>query len=307
MKDPRPPWHFAAIFAALLVVCAGVFIIVSRRPVPAARLVQYLPFGDRVLISIDGLALRKAGLIKAVPSVAEEADYRDFVQSTGFNYQRHLDHLYLSVGNNETHAWVVGRFDWKRLQAYAKSHGGDCRSVVCRLDSPTPGRKISFRRNGSGILALASSANPDAVQRLFTKPATAPPPEPPPQPVWFLLPHATLQTAASMPDGSRMFLSAISTASHAFIAIGAKENGFQATLDALAPNDQEAQQAVRELQAATTVLNRMLAREKQTPNPRDLSGVLTRGEFSQQGVHIKGAWPIERSFLESINLAGSDK
>ncbi len=304
-ETSKPPAWIFGVLAAMAVICAAAVWIISRPPVPSSQLVRHLPYGDRVLISLDVAALRSAGILTSVASVAEDNDYQAFVKATAFNYRRDLNHLYLSIGNNETFAWAVGRFNWKRLQEYAASQGGSCRSAVCRLDSPTPGRKISFRRNGSGVLAFASSADPDAVQRMFVKPAAAPPPDAPARPIWFLFPHASLQSPTAMPTGSRMFTAAIAGADHVFLSIGPRDGRFEATLDALANNDQQAQEAVRELQAATTVLNRMLAREKQQPNPRDLSGVLARGEFSQQGVHVKGAWPIERAFLDSLSLTGS--
>jgi hypothetical protein len=48
----------------------------------------------------------------------------------------------------------------------------------------------------------------------------------------------------------------------------------------------------------------MIARENHSPNPADLSGVLTAGSFHQTDTRVIGYWPIERSFVENL-LGGS--
>jgi hypothetical protein len=44
----------------------------------------------------------------------------------------------------------------------------------------------------------------------------------------------------------------------------------------------------------------MIARERQTPNPSDLSGVLTSGVFRQEGTRVHGSWPLGPAFLENL-------
>jgi len=53
------------------------------------------------------------------------------------------------------------------------------------------------------------------------------------------------------------------------------------------------------------VLRQMIARENQSPNPADLSGVLAAGSFSSGGKRVYGYWPIEPSFVE--NLFGAQR
>ena len=50
---------------------------------------------------------------------------------------------------------------------------------------------------------------------------------------------------------------------------------------------------------------RTFARERQTPNPADFSGVLTSGAFSSQGRRVVGHWPIERSFVQYVLGGGA--
>jgi hypothetical protein len=54
------------------------------------------------------------------------------------------------------------------------------------------------------------------------------------------------------------------------------------------------------------MLREMIAREHQTPNPRDLSGVLTSGTFNHLGTRVLGSWPLEKGFVEGL-LGGGDR
>src|SRR5262249_33430855 len=118
-----------------------------------------------------------------------------------------------------------------------------------------------------------------------------------------LVPAAVLKDESYLPAGTRMFGAALAEADRVTLAFGLKDDRIEASLEARCKNDERARQAMRELQASTTLLNRMIAREKQTPNPRDLSGVLTKGEFRTEGPKVIGTWPIERVFLESLGGA----
>ena len=54
---------------------------------------------------------------------------------------------------------------------------------------------------------------------------------------------------------------------------------------------------------ASTLLNRMIAREHKVPSVRDMSGVLTKGEFRTEGSRLIAKWPMERVFFESLSGA----
>ena len=60
-----------------------------------------------------------------------------------------------------------------------------------------------------------------------------------------------------------------------------------------------------ELERNTTLLRSMIARENRTPNPRDLSGVLTSGTFSHAGPRVTGRWPIAHGLVEDTLTGGS--
>jgi hypothetical protein len=44
----------------------------------------------------------------------------------------------------------------------------------------------------------------------------------------------------------------------------------------------------------------MLARDKLTPAPGDLTAVLVSGRFEVQKDQLTGTWPIPRKFIESL-------
>jgi len=65
-------------------------------------------------------------------------------------------------------------------------------------------------------------------------------------------------------------------------------------------NSQDADDLVMQLTRTTAMLRQMIEREHHTPNPADLSGVLTSGSFRSEGLRVFGYWPIERRFVENM-------
>ena len=78
-----------------------------------------------------------------------------------------------------------------------------------------------------------------------------------------------------------------------------------AKLDVLCRDDKDAAAMAAELTRATGLLRDLIAREHVTPNPADLSGVLTSGTFRGEGRRVVGHWPIERSFIENLLSGGA--
>ncbi|MCC6344384.1 MAG: hypothetical protein IT166_19445 [Bryobacterales bacterium] len=293
-------------FALAGVAAAGVFFYLRWQRTPSvAELYARIPQDGRVITGIDARALRTAGILDLLAGGKgiEEPDYKQFVADTGFNYKQDLDQLLVASTRGETHAWLNGRFDYSRLEAYARKQGGTCADGICRLNGSVPGRYLSFSRYRAHTIAFASSADPEAVKRLLAAPSALSPPPLPSQPVWFILPTAVLTDESLLPTGTRSFATALAGARRVTLAIGPHGQRFEAALDVTYRDPGEARQAMRELQAATTLLQRMIARERKEPNNRDLSGVLTKGEFQAVGARLSGRWPVERVFLE--NLAAS--
>jgi hypothetical protein len=58
------------------------------------------------------------------------------------------------------------------------------------------------------------------------------------------------------------------------------------------------------LRRTTATVREWIAREKQAPNPRDLSGVLAAGSFKNAGARVMAHWPVERAFFEELLRGG---
>jgi hypothetical protein len=68
-----------------------------------------------------------AELFRWAPKIAPDADYAQFLQATGFNYESDLDRLALSINRQSPNATAFavadGRFDRKKIEAYASRYG----------------------------------------------------------------------------------------------------------------------------------------------------------------------------------------
>lgn len=291
-----------AIIACVAVAgfAAGALLYRARiGGIPRGEQLARLP-QNRLRLAIDVQALRTAGIIeKFAGKSAEEPEYLAFVKETGFDYKKDLDLVLASYSAEETLAFLTGNFDWSSLRHYAATHGGACDGDTCRMPASTPGRRLSFARLASSQIAFASSADSEAVTKL-TRSSGAKPSLPPSQPIWFLIPPDLLKDTSVLPGAARMFATALSTSREVLIAIDGTAAGYQARLEAECETPEQATQMARELQAATTVLQRTMP---PTKGPQTLSGILSAGKFSSENTKITGLWPIDAGFFDAI--AGS--
>jgi hypothetical protein len=285
-------------------VCAasvgGLFWYRSRALTPAA-LYKRLPARDALVFYVDFEALRRSGLMRVFESAKapEDPEYLRFVSSTAFDYKRDLDGVMAAFGPTGRFILAKGRFDWKSLRSYAKSQQGTCDNSLCRLTGSAPDRRISFLPIQSGLMALAVSTDDTAAMRL-TSPATAAELQIPDAPLWASLPPSWLQSAGDLPDGTRPFARAVGQAESVVLAFAPEGNRFSLKLTVVCRGDQDAYDAAAQLTRMTGLLRKLIALEKQTPNPGDLSGVLVSGTFRGAGNRVFGYWPIERAFVENL-------
>jgi hypothetical protein len=57
---------------------------------------------------------------------------------------------------------------------------------------------------------------------------------------------------------------------------------------------------VTQFEGTTKALRELLARQRQKPDPTDLSGVLVAGSFRRDERQVYGAWPIPKAFVDAI-------
>jgi hypothetical protein len=272
----------------------------------------FLPTGDSLLVYMDLQTMRHSGLLDTIagPRGGEEADYRQFIDQTGFDYREDLNALAVAIRENpsthERDAYAVarGNFDWARLTAYVQSHGGECRNDFCRLPATQPHRFVSFYPLRRHLLALAVSADQWAAL-LITHGATSPAAaDLPQQPVWMLAPAAALQSQSLFPEGTRAYASALQGAERVALTLGAQGDRLVLSLDVTCGNVDQASALLVRLEQLTATLRTWIAREHLKPNPGDLSGILTSGTFRREDRRVYGTWPIAKEFVRSVSGGG---
>ena len=297
-------WQLVLALLAIALIGVAVAIWWSRSSrLDTLGMAAALPERDAALAYVDVAAIRTSGLLEklAGSSVAEEPEYKAFVQGTGFDYKRDLDAAMISSASGAHYFVLQGRFDWAKLKGYATSQGGSCDDDYCSLAGSTPDRVISFYPLQKGVMALASASSRDAAREISRRTPQKLPFDPPAKPVWLHAPRSTLQARkADAPQGTRLFLTAVDVADRVLLTIGPGGEAFEIVLDVACRTEEEAAVLKAQLEGVTTLLNTMLARQKQNASAADLSGVLSSGTFERDSRRVIGRWPLRKAFLESV-------
>lgn len=268
---------------------------------------SWLPSEDAVLAWVDVGALRSSGILDLFSGskAAEELEYRDFVTQTGFNYRDDLQVVALALrsdpGTHDRDLFAIarGNFDWKRIYQYAKAHGGDCAQGFCRVPGSRPGRYLSFYPLRSNLIGLAVTPDPYGAllvgRRPGRKPLTVPA-----QPVWMMVSGSALRSKDLLPEGTHAFATALQGSDQVSFSLASSGDHLELNMDAHCGTVDDASGLLVKLEQTTETLRKWIAREHQTANPADLSGVLTSGSFRREDRRVLGSWPIQRAFLEAV-------
>lgn len=278
----------------------GVVWYRSRAATPAA-LLRRMPSEDALLVFVDFSALRRAGILQLLDGskAGEDPDYQAFIRRIRLDYRRDLDSALLAFAPAGRFMILKGRFDWAALRAYVEAENGRCDNSLCRVAGSAPERRISFFPLRSTVMALAVSPDPSAALRL-NAPGPGPGPEIPDAPIWLAFPGAVLRSAENLPSGTRPFARSMERAQSVTLAFIPEGRRLAARLNVRCANEQDAAQVASQLADTTRLLRSLIERERQKPNPADLSGVLTAGAFRNQGRRVFGYWPIERALVENL-------
>jgi hypothetical protein len=87
--------------------------------------------------------------------------------------------------------------------------------------------------------------------------------------------------------------------------MGPEQQRYELAMDVTCKTAEEAAILRAQLEGITGLLKKLISRESQTPNPNDLSGILTAGVFQRVDRHVVGKWPVQKSFIESLGAPGS--
>jgi hypothetical protein len=299
--------------AGLLIVVTAVlgflYFVRWRGISTPGAMMACLPRSGAVSVYIDMNQLREARILDLLAGTraTEELEYRQFVDDTGFDYQRDLSAVAGAFAGKTTYLLLRGQFQWKRLMAYATAKGGTCRNSVCRVPSE-PGRFVSFYPVRSDTMAIAFSPDEWAVLDITPRAARANVPDPD-QPIWVSVTGPALRDVQTLPSGTRSFVSPLETAQNIVLSVGAgdsSQNQLKVNLNVLCDSESAASDLVVKLEGATSMLRKMLEREKMQANPRDLSGLLVAGSFRREDRRVIGNWPMHRELIEAIASGSVD-
>jgi hypothetical protein len=288
------------VFALCGLTLWGVVSYRSRFLTPAA-LLKRLPTDDAVVAFIDFRQLRTGGILKLLDGakVGEDPEYQRFVRKTDFDYKQDLDTAIVAFAPQGKFMLLKGQFDWKSLKNYVLSVDGTCNNSFCRLSGSTKARNISFFPLQSGVMAMAVAQDESAALRMNTV-DSRPDMEIPNAPIWLSIPPSVVKSGQSLPACTQMFARSLERAQAVMLSLVPEGSRFAAKLHVRCASDADAAALAAELNKTTALLRELIQRAHQTPNPADLSGLLTSGSFRSEGTRVSGYWPVERSLLENL-------
>jgi hypothetical protein len=289
------------VLAGVSLVAATIFLKVREDRIFTNTALQLSRFpvdsSGTAVMSIDFATLRRAGLL-STSKIDLEPEYKQFLQNTGFDYRRDLNHLLASFSSGGNFFLARGRFDWTKLREYVQRQGGSCYEQLCRMQGSKPERRISFLPLRDDYMALAVSTDDLAATRLarIGQPVTTTLPS---SPVWISVPGSTLRQPGLIPPGMKQMLSAMSSAERVVIDIAPVSGGIEARLDAICRTKDDAGVLASQLRNASGLIRDGVA-NKALPPDDDLARMLAAGTFDSNDNHVSGRWPVAKTVIDSL-------
>lgn len=311
------PWHdryvvpirwnkrglsLAAIVTVLVI--AGIVWMQFAGPGGGAAILTHLPTRDAAVGHVDIRSIREAGFVmSANASALREPEYEDFIKRSGFNWEKDLDRITWSFAPTAKFFLVEGRFDWKRLSAFAVEEGGECRDGFCTVRGSQTGREISFFPLRNDVMALAVSADRYAADQLRSRHEAEeghPIAAPPKAPLWVHFSKFSLSSAEPESPGLRGFARVLRNTEESTLVLEPTKDSFLLRLDARCSSAETAQSLATDLTKLTALLQSLLRMEQATPGEGDFASVLAQGSFQAEASQLHGSWPISRAFLAGL-------
>jgi hypothetical protein len=315
--------HLRQLVVLLLLACAlagsGIYWFRARRAAPPSDLVAYLPSSGASVIYIDVDALRRSGILSTLAGskTTEEPDYVQFVRETKFDYRQDLDALAAALKDGRVYIALRGRFHWSNLRDYAAAQAGSCHNDFCVVAGSQPNRRISFYELKSDVLAMAVGPDDFAAYQVSAqsaKPIQAPPQAPtqgqPQAALWAVIPAEVLQSAGasagalatdSFPAAAKAYVPALQGAEQIVFSIGpGPDRQLQLGARVTCKDTPAASALLTQLEGITKALRELAARQRQKPDPSDLSNLLVAGSFRREDRQVYGAWPIPKAFVDVV-------
>lgn len=275
-----------------------------------------LPGENALLLHVHFTALRRgASLLPLLEAkIDPDPDYASFIRRTGFDYQRDLDEAVVCYLPDRVYILAQGRFDPQRLRAYALSQGGGCGGAAldaepCHMPASRPDRKISFVLLESGLLALATAPEPDAVLQLRREPAVSALPlaaaartaNPRPALLWLTCGPSTL--GQLLPGNAAILAGALSKAQRVHVFLNVLPAGLQLLLHADCASEAQAGETGRLLKGLQKALEGALRAGRGERPPSEWEKVLATTAIEQAGTVVRLSWSLDPSTLRSLAAA----
>jgi hypothetical protein len=170
------------IFAVLIVIAAIALVVFLRKHAP--------PEPARLLPSADGFfyvnleLIRLANISGKLPEVAHDPEYEQFIQATGFQFERDLDKAAFAIhypsnpdpkkpGSDETRysEVLVGKFDGDRLRQYLRKFSGSVENYgpTDIYNIPLEGRTVRVAILGVDTVAASNHSDPLVIRGIIDR------------------------------------------------------------------------------------------------------------------------------------------
>src|SRR6195256_3296527 len=137
MRKYRRVLLAGAVLAALAIATAfyvGVLRGDSAHPSAALEILSQVPAGAPTLVYVDLAAIRASSFYQNRPDhsplTVPDSDYAQFVQATGFDFEKDLDRVVIAAwpqssvqDQKKTIAVAEGRFDRQKIHDYTMKNG----------------------------------------------------------------------------------------------------------------------------------------------------------------------------------------
>lgn len=168
------------ILAVLLVAAAVALVVVLRKNAP--------PEPARLLPGADGFVyvnlqwMRRANLVGELPAVWHDPEYEQFIQATGFDFERDLEQAAMAIHypagsgpatpEDTRFSYVfVAKLDGERLREYLKKNASstdDYRSVEI-YNIPLEGRTLRVAIIGVDTVAVSNHSDPQVIRGIIDR------------------------------------------------------------------------------------------------------------------------------------------
>jgi hypothetical protein len=165
------------LFGFLLFVAAVAMVIVLRKHAPpeAARL---LPGAD-AYVYVDLKWMRRADIAKDLPAVAHDPEYEQFIQATGFQFERDLQEAALAVHSTGGGMGLEARFtelfvakiDGDRLRDYLKHLASSVETYrgIMIYNIPLQARIVRVAILGVNMVAVSNHPDPAIIRGIIDR------------------------------------------------------------------------------------------------------------------------------------------